>query len=208
MPTVLFTGGHAGLGLEAATRLAADSHLDLVLAGRDLKKVEASARQLRERYGVRVTPLTMDVASLESVRGAAAAFRALLSSGGIDSLQAIVCNAGAQFHGPVSWTPDGYEETFAVNYLGHFLLVNLLLDSVAEGGRIVFTASGTHDGETIDGKVVGPPVEPDAFPLANQGKGGAKAVSAGKRYATAKLCTVMCSNELDRRLRRAHVPIA
>jgi NAD(P)-dependent dehydrogenase (short-subunit alcohol dehydrogenase family) len=208
MPTVLFTGGHAGLGLEAATRLASEARADLVLAGRDLSRVEAGAQQLRQTYGIRVTPLKMDVSSLASVRSAASAFHALLDSGEMDPPQAIVCNAGAQFHGPVSWSPEGYEETFTVNFLGHFLLVNLLLDSVAEGGRIVFTASGTHDGETIDGKIVGPPVEPDAFLLANQGKGGAKALSAGKRYATAKLCTILFSNELARRLKRARVPIA
>ncbi len=86
----------------------------------------------------------------------------MIKSGEIDSLQAILCNAGAQFHGPLSYSADGYEETFAVNWLGHFLLLNLLLDCVSEKGRIVFTASGTHDPATMNGKMVGAAVEPDA----------------------------------------------
>ena len=75
----------------------------------------------------------------------------MLDNGEIDSLQAVICNAGLRLNGPVSYTVDGYEETFATNYLGHFLLVELLLDRVADHGRIVFTASGTHDPDTPDG---------------------------------------------------------
>jgi NAD(P)-dependent dehydrogenase (short-subunit alcohol dehydrogenase family) len=50
----------------------------------------------------------------------------MLDTGEIDALQAIVCNAGVQLNGPVSYSADGYEETFATNYLGHCLLVALL----------------------------------------------------------------------------------
>jgi NAD(P)-dependent dehydrogenase (short-subunit alcohol dehydrogenase family) len=50
---------------------------------------------------------------------------------------------------------------------------------------------------------VGAAVEPDAVTLANDGKHGAKALSAGVRYSTSKLCTVMYAYELDRRLRKA-----
>ena len=40
---------------------------------------------------------------------------------------------------------DGYEVTFAVNHLGHFLLVNLLLDCLESSSRILFVSSGAHD---------------------------------------------------------------
>jgi len=209
MADVLITGGHAGLGLEAATKLASEWHVNLVLAGRDMNKVETAAQQLGQRYGVRVTPLSLDLASLESVRAAAATFRDMLAKGKVEPLQALVCNAGVQsLRGPVSYSSDGYEETFAVNHLGHFLLVDLLLDSVADGGRVVFTSSGTHDPETMDGKSVGAAVEPDAVALANEGKNGKKSISGGKRYSTSKLLNILFSYELDRRLRRAHQPVA
>jgi len=201
--TVLITGGHTGIGLQAATTIASEFRLNLVLAGRDLARVDAAAAALRKRYGVRVATLSLNLSSLDSVSAAAAASRAMIKSGEIDSLQAILCNAGAQFHGPVSYSADGYEETFAVNCLGHFLLLNLLMDCVSEKGRIVFTASGTHDPATMDGKMVGAAVEPDATSLANEGKDGVAVISGGKRYTTSKLCMILYAYELDRRLRRA-----
>ena len=208
MSTVLIVGGHNGLGLEAAKNLAATSQVDLLLAGRDLRRVEVAAEQLHTQYGVKVDTLELDLGSLASVRSAAAACRAMLGSGRISSLQSILCNAGAQFQGPISYSADGYEETFAVNFLGYFLLVNLLLDCVANGGRIVFTASGTHDPATMDGRMVGVAAEPDANALANEGKGGRKPISGGKRYTTSKLSVILFVYELGRRLRRADVPVA
>jgi len=208
MPTVLITGGHAGIGLECAKQLASGPHLDLVLAGRDLERVERAAVKLRADHGVKVTALKLDVSSLGSVREAAALCRSMLDSGTVDSLQAILCNAGAQFQGPISYSADGYEETFATNCLGHFLLVELLIDRIADQGRVVFTASGTHDPETMDGKMVGAAAEPDAYALALDGKKGAKPLSGGKRYSTSKLCTILYAYELDRRLRAHHSSIA
>lgn len=73
----------------------------------------------------------------------------------------IVCNAGVQKNGPNRYSVDGYEETFASNCLGHFLLVNLMLDLVAPEGRIVWTASGTHDPALMNGKSVGKAAESD-----------------------------------------------
>ncbi len=208
MPTVLVTGGHAGIGLECAKQLAAGPRLDLLLAGRDLEHVGRAAAQLRTAHGVRVNVVKLDLSSLASVREAAAQCRAMLDSGEVDSLQAILCNAGGQFQGPISYSADGYEETFATNCLGHFLLVLLLVDRVADHGRIVFTASGTHDPDTMDGKMVGAAVEPDAQALAREGKSGAKPISGGKRYSTSKLCTILYAYELDRRLRAGHSSIA
>ncbi len=97
MQTVLIVGGHTGLGLEAAKNLSARAQVDLLLAGRDLTRVEVAAQQLRSQYGVKVDTLELDLSSLASVRAAAAACRALLRSGQISTLQSILCNAGAQF---------------------------------------------------------------------------------------------------------------
>lgn len=207
MGTVFITGGHAGLGLEAASRLAAKK-INLVLAGRDLSRVSKVAAQLQTRYGVNVFTVELDLASFSSIRDAGATIRSRIAAGELEPLQAFLCNTGAQFRGPISYSKDGFEETFATNHLGHFLLVNLLLDCITENGRVVFTASETHDPDTMDGKMVGPAVEPDVFALANQGKEGKKPISGGKRYATSKLCTVLFAYELDRRLRSARKNIA
>ena len=208
MATALITGGHAGIGLECSRHLASDRKLNLVLAGRNRERVEKAAQELRAGYGIQVATLELDTSSLASVRGAAKRLRELLDTGEVSNLQAILCNAGAQFRGPISYSVDGYEETFATNCLGHFLLIELLLDRVAEQGRIVFTASGTHDPDTTDGKLVGVAARSDAYALANDGKNGAKPLPGGVRYSTSKLCTVLYAYELHRRLRRAGSSIA
>ena len=208
MPTVLMTAGHAGLGLVGARTLAGRFRCNLILAGRNPERVEAAAKQLRAETGVTVEVLEMDLNSLASVRAGAAHCQAMLQAATSDGaeLESIVCNAGAQFRGPVSYSADGYEETFAGNCLGHFLLANLLLDSVATGGRIIWTASGTHDPALMDGKTVGAAAEPDAKALAQEGRNG-KPISGGRRYATSKLCTILYAYEMDRRLRRVGTPV-
>ena len=87
------------------------------------------------------------VNSLVSVRAGAARCKEMLRSGCLKDadLQGVICNAGVRSRGPVTYSADGYEETFASNCLGHFLMVNLLLDSVGTKVRVVWTASGTHD---------------------------------------------------------------
>ena len=142
-------------------------------------------------HGIKVSILKLDTSSLASVRDAAHKFSTLLDSGEADLFQALLCNAGGRHDGPINYSPDEYETTFATNCLGHFLLVKLLEDRLAANGRIVFTASGTHDLDTTDGKMVGIVAEPNTVALANDGKDGKKALSGGKRYSTSTLCTVL-----------------
>ena len=203
------TGGHSSLGLVGAKTLVKRYGCDLILAGRNLERVEKGAQQLRAEACARVEVLAMDLNSLQSLREGAARCRTMLQvrEGPDATLQGIVCNAGVHPQGSVSYSVDGFEETFAANCLGHFLLVNLLLDSLAPDGRIVWTASGTHDPALMDGKSVGRAAEPDANALAQQGRNG-KPISGGRRYATSKLCIIMYAYELDRRLRRAGTPIS
>ena len=203
MPTILMTGGHSGIGLVGAKTLVQRYGCDLILAGRNVERVEKGAQVLRAQTGARVEVLAMDLNSLTSVRAGAAACRTMLQARGEENarLHGIICNAGAQLNGPVTYSADGFEETFAGNCLGHFLLVNLLLDVVAPGGRIAWTTSGTHDPALMDGKSIGKAAEPDAKALAQQGRDG-NPMSGGRRYATSKLCIILYAYELDRRLRR------
>lgn len=195
MRTVLITGGNSGIGLTCAQRLVSEGNR-VILAGRDPQKVLAAAKSLRSLPG-EVDVVSLNLSSLASVRASAAEVKTLLGPEG--RLDALLCNAGAQFRGPVSFSEDGFEETFAVNCLGHFLFFHLLLDTVSDTGRVVFTASGTHDPETMDGKMVGKAIEPDAMSLSREGK-STKAHSGGVRYSTSKLCDILYAYELARRL--------
>jgi NAD(P)-dependent dehydrogenase (short-subunit alcohol dehydrogenase family) len=211
MPTILITGGHSGLGLECSRLLASTYHVDLVLAGRNLAAMEPIAQDLRSAYSVNVRTIEMDTSSLASVRAGVAHFRRMLVNKEVGPLQAVVCNAGVRMNGPVTYTPDNYETTIATNYLGHTLLVQLLLDKLENNGRVILTTSGTHDPDTPDGKMMGIADNYDVIGLANTGKDGKKPVDNGKLYSTSKLYMIQFIYELDRRLRKAGseiVPIA
>lgn len=208
MPTALVTGGHSGIGFSAARELATRYKWDIVLAGRSPDRMNEAAEELRRLSGMNIILLQLDTSSLQSVRTAAAHFAAMLDKGQISSFDALLCNAGGRFDGPVAYSKDGYELTFATNCLGHFLLVDLLANRMKDTGRIVFTASGTHDPDTMDGKLVGAVIEPDADMLVRIGKDAGDRVSAGKRYSTSKLCTILNAYELHRRFRKSESSLA
>ena len=207
MASILITGGGKGLGRKAVDFIAARGDAEIVLAGRNTEQMKQVADDLRTRFGCDARSVPMDMSSLESVRDGACQVRELIKAGTIAPLSALMLNAGTQAQGAPRYSVDGYDMTFATNCLGPFLLANLLLDDVAEGGRVVWTASGTHDPDTADGKVVGKAVEPDAAALASTGKNG-PALPGGVRYTTSKLCVILYSYELDRRIRRAGRTVA
>jgi NAD(P)-dependent dehydrogenase (short-subunit alcohol dehydrogenase family) len=200
MTTIAITGGHSGLGLICSKKLALLPKVHLLMLGRSTQKIEAVAAKLRSA-SCTVTVIELDLASLASVRKGADRIRTLSTSGQIPKLDALILNAGIQTLGgtSASFSIDHHEETFAVNGLGNFLLVNLLMDVIAPHGRIVFTASGTHDGESMDGRIIGKAVQPDVRQLA----ANKPALRGGVRYATSKLCEILYAYELHRRLRAA-----
>jgi retinol dehydrogenase 14 len=141
MPTSIVTGGNSGIGLETALGLARAGHR-VVLAVRNPTKGQRAVDDLRARSGrddIEQQPL--DLASLASIRSFATDWAA--TGNAIDVL---VNNAGVTMSTRHT-TADGFEMTFGVNHLGHFLLTALLLDSIraaGDGARIVTVASGAH----------------------------------------------------------------
>lgn len=208
MSTILITGGHSGLGVYCSKLLASKYQCNLILAGRSPDKMQAFAQELEKNYHVEVHLIKMDTSSFASVRAGVAKCKKMLDSGEVESLDGIICNAGVRLNGEVTYTQDGYETTYATNYLGHVLLVELLINKVSEKGRIVFTSSGTHDPDTADGKMMGVADKATAVELANTGKNGAKPISLGKMYSTSKLDMIQYIYELDRKLKKANIPIA
>ncbi|MBM4266721.1 MAG: SDR family NAD(P)-dependent oxidoreductase [Deltaproteobacteria bacterium] len=200
--TVLITGGNSGLGLACADAIvrAAPSRT-IVLASRDLERSRAAARALRERHPeVRIEARALDLGSLADVRAFAERFSAELRAADVPPLRALVLNAGLQFTRRTR-SLDGFEATFAVNHLGHYLLAHLLLPWLAAPARIVFVSSGTHDPAQRTGMPA--PRYRGARKLADPDDDGGDASEAlfGRRaYTTSKLCNVLCAYELSRRL--------
>ena len=203
--TVVVTGGNAGLGYECARQIAAsDRGWRVVLAVRGPEKGERAARAIAEQTGNSgVEAMGLDLVSLASVRSFA---QKLAWREDLPPLRAVVCNAGLQVVSGTTRTEGGFEETFGVNHLGHFLLANLLLRRLVAPARIVFVSSGTHDPKRRTGmpapryRGAEALAHPERHPNPEEEGEGVGKVGR-RRYTASKLCYAMCAYELDRRLR-------
>ena len=141
---VLVTGANSGVGKETAVALAG-AGATVAITSRDAAKGEAAAAEVRSRSGAgpeRVHVIALDLASFASIRACAADVL-----GRFDRLDVLVNNAG-HLLSERRLTEDGFEMTFGVNHLGHFLLTSLLLERLEAGGssRVVTVASIAHRG--------------------------------------------------------------
>ena len=210
MKTVIITGGNSGLGYYCAQEIAKNQDWYIILACRNQNKAAKALEKLRAQIAKdstegdaleeRVETMLLDLASLASIRQ----FTEEFARREIPPLRAIVCNAGVQFIQRQTYTEDGFDETFGVNHLGHFLLVNLLLKQLVAPGRIIFVSSDTHDPDKITGmpapyfrnpELMAKP-EQDSF-LKNKSVG----IIGRTAYTTSKLCNILCAYELANRLK-------
>lgn len=177
---VLLTGGTEGIGKAAALALA-QRGASLTLVGRKPEKAAQVVAELKAASGnPRVEPLLGDLSRLAEVRRLAAEFKA--RHGRLDVL---VNNAGAAFRAPLLG-PDGYELTFALNHLAYFQLTTALLDLLRStpGARVVSTSSAMHTVGALD---------LERTPTSLEGPGW-------RAYGTSKLCNILFTRELQRRL--------
>lgn len=182
---IVMTGATAGFGLYAAERL--------VEAGHNLTVGARSPDQLPGKLAGNVRALPLDMDALANVR----AFADQLGEAAIDVL---ILNAGLQLAKPAK-SADGFERTFAVNHLAHYLLLRLVADRLHRGSRVILTGSGTHDPE--EKTPVTPPVHAIAEYLAYPDRDPqreTRARQAGFRaYSTSKLCNIMTAREAAKR---------
>jgi retinol dehydrogenase-12 len=179
--TVVLTGANTGIGKETTLELAKRG-AHVVMACRDLGRGEAAREELMAATGGRgeLEVRELDLASLDSVRAFAEKANANLAR-----IDVLINNAGI-FPQKASKTADGFESQFGVNYLGPFLLTNLLLDKLKASApsRIVHLTSMLHTKGTLDF---------DSFR-------GEKPYKASPAYNQSKLANIVFSNELARRL--------
>jgi NAD(P)-dependent dehydrogenase (short-subunit alcohol dehydrogenase family) len=143
----IITGANTGIGLEIAKALASTGDYDVTLACRDAAKADAAAATVRAAGAAAgatgaVATLALDLASLASVRAAAAR---LLDGG--RPIDVLVNNAGIMALPDRQTTADGFERQLGVNHLGPFLLTSTLLPLLADPAtpsRIVNLASSAH----------------------------------------------------------------
>jgi NAD(P)-dependent dehydrogenase (short-subunit alcohol dehydrogenase family) len=204
----VITGGNTGLGFACARALLTSKEglpWHLVLASRNEERASAAVTLLTEVAGTsgRVEAMSLDLASLESIRSFAIELTDRVNTGALPPQQGLVCNAGVQSGTTRSVTADGFESTFGVNHLGHFLLVDLLRPVLESPARVVVVASNVHDPAKRTGVPAPAWNDPAALargelgPDANDDKPRA---SGQRRYATSKLANVYFTYALARRL--------
>ena len=140
--TAVITGANSGIGRETAVALAG-AGARVVITARDGERGGTAVADIGRRSGSQAVELVVfDLAGLDSVRAGAADIL-----GRCPRIDVLVNNAGIVLS-ERRVTPDGLEETFAVNHLGHFLLTQLLLDRITatSPARIVNVASTAHRG--------------------------------------------------------------
>src|SRR6266481_3688469 len=183
------TGANTGLGFETARVLAARG-ASVVLAVRDTGKGKAAAARIAGTApGADVTVQPLDLASLESVRAAAAELRARHPR-----IDLLVNNAGVMLP-PRQTTRDGFELQLGTNHLGPFALTGLLLEQMlpVPGSRVVTVSSLAHR--------IRARINFDDL----QSERSYRRVAA---YAQSKLANLMFTYELQRRLSGAGTTIA
>lgn len=191
--TVLVTGGTAGLGYEAALQIAQKHpEYQIIIASRTDPNNAATTINKATAQNT-TTFLPLDLSSLANIR----TFATTYSKKDYPPLQTLLLNAGAQFPNGVIYSTDGIEKTFAINHVGHALLFHLLTPHLAPSARIVVVSSGTHDPAQKTGlpDAIYDTAEELAHPTAQSAK-----YAGRQRYATSKLCNVMWTLALSRRL--------
>ncbi|KAL5731028.1 hypothetical protein ACHQM5_003792 [Ranunculus cassubicifolius] len=195
-PVCIITGATSGLGAAAAHELAREGFY-VVLVGRSRDLLAKTELEIKQKDNdAHVKAFQVDLTSFQSMLKFKDSLQQwLLDSDMHPSIQLLINNAGilATSH---RLTAESHEKTLGTNYIGAFVLTNLLLPLLKKSyipSRVVNVTSFTHrcvsdldlDKETLFG--------------ANQLL--SKAYPCGEVYEYSKLCILLFSYELHRQLR-------
>jgi len=185
--TIIITGANSGLGFACAKNIArASAEYRIILACRDLEKAEqAKSDLIKDTGNQNIICMELNLSSLKSVRE----FVKSIISARFAPLYGIVCNAGVSGMNK-GITEDGFELTFGVNHLAHFLLTNLLIPHISEQGRIAVVSSDMHNPPR---GLTWPGVKLLLYPSGDFDE---------NRYCLSKLCNLYFTYELARELER------
>lgn len=220
------------MGFEASKRLAAEGHTLVLACRTLDKAEMTVARIREQLSGsfhsglagstwapAKLVPAECNLASLASIKNFASDFLPSRIGGrgdgreGIEDssplIDALCLNAGLSRNTAATdclRTDDGFEVTVGVNHFGHFYLNHLLLPYMSPSGKIVVTSSSVHDpdgpggaqGMTASlGNLEGLQTKGRACEMIDGGD-----FNADKAYKDSKLCNVLFTRELQRRLER------
>ncbi|XP_071868537.1 retinol dehydrogenase 13 [Bombus fervidus] len=184
---IIITGANTGIGKEIARDLA-KREATVIMACRDMEKCENTRRDIviesRNKY---VYCRPCDLASQKGIRDFVEQFKKEHKK-----LHILINNAGVM-RCPKMYTQEGIELQFGVNHIGHFLLTNLLLDTLKDSApsRIVNVSSSAHK----RGKIKFDDLNND------------KTYEPGEAYAQSKLANILFTKELANKLKGTGVTV-
>ncbi|XP_077491850.1 retinol dehydrogenase 13-like [Amblyomma americanum] len=183
--TVVITGANTGIGKETAKELCR-RNARVIMACRDLDNAHLAADEIAWETGLRPGCMPLDLCSFKSIKQFAQKI--------VDReqrLDVLINNAGGMAPPQITETEDGFEETFQSNYLGHFLLTNLLLGLLKKSApsRVINVGSLAHWIRALDDDI--------SF----------KRYSRNQVYASAKLFCMLFTMELARRIAGSGVTV-
>ncbi len=215
---VLITGTTSGVGLNSLKPLVRNGW-DVIAVNRSNQRAFDSSRKLLSKEELdKVKFIEIDLSDLNQVRKGSDQIRRKFG----DRLKVIICNAAV--YKPRLRKPDrsvqGFENSMAVNHFGHFLLINLLIDSLTASdkkinlngkvieftSRITILGTVTANYKEFGGKIP-IPAPADLGDLSGFEKGflspismaNGKRFKPGKAYKDSKLCNMITSQELSKR---------
>jgi protochlorophyllide reductase len=199
---VVLTGTSSGLGRKTAAALLQTGEYHVIGAVRDLDKMETVAEV--DGFDMNsFTPMYCEMNSFESVREFCRNVESFRMNKPIDRL---VCNAGVyqpSLPDP-KWSMDNHEQTMQINFLSHFLMVSLLMQSMVDSTdpRVIMVGSVTGNDNTVGGGGVYPIADLHELDGLKAGFKNPIAMADGygfigaKAYKDSKLCLMMMANLL------------
>ena len=176
--TILITGVNSGLGYETM-RVLAMRGAHIIGLARNMEKAKKACDSVEGK----TTPVACELTDFNSIVASTKTIKELNKP-----IDVLICNAGIM-ELPKLEQIYGIEKQFVVNYLGHFILVNRLLDQVkaAKQGRIVVLSSGRYKSAPPEG-------------IQFDNLSGEKGYDPLAAYGQSKLAIALFSQELSRRL--------
>jgi NAD(P)-dependent dehydrogenase (short-subunit alcohol dehydrogenase family) len=178
--TVVVTGATSGIGEVAAVELARQGARIVFVARNPLRRDRTLTRLSVANDKAKHTAYLADLSRLSEMKRVAGEIAAAESR-----IDVLINNAGAVFSKREA-TVDGLEMTFATNHMAYFVVTNLLLAKLkaTPGARIVSTTSDAHKSGRLD-----------FDDLQSE-----KTFAGFRAYGTSKLCNILFTRELARRL--------
>lgn len=153
--TVLITGANGGLGTGFVSNLInspyASTYRGIYTVRNPSNATSLQQALLKAPKSHKHETIALDLSSLSAIRKTASEINTKVASGTWEPIRALILNGAWQEANDKTlkaqtFTQDGFEGHFAINYLANFLFVLLLLESMdKKHGRILLVSSWSHD---------------------------------------------------------------